>query len=245
MIKNRANSFLNNFNLKQGEISNQSFDDIEKPWKEKVVALEKINEVLRGEINELQQEAQSTTEVLNQAKHRLQECKANKTKADNELNLKINDLKQELECSKAAKSKLEKTVKEIENKYIEESKLTSSSMVKNKEFELKISNQLQIIDSFEQISKTREAAIVSLNEKLQKNMNTYQIKHQEQRKANEQISNQKSELESKLTDKIKELEQSKKETASLKGNLTKMKNKNKESDEIIERIRNKINDHGL
>ena len=207
--------------------------------------MEKINEVLRGEINELQQEAQSTTEVLNQAKHKLQECKANKTDAENELNLKINDLKQELERSKAAKSKLEKTVKEIENKYTEESKLTSSSMVKNKEFELKISKQLQIIDSLEQICKTREAAIVSLNEKLQKSMNTYQIKIQEQRKTNEQISNQKSELESKLTDKVKELEQSKKETASLKGNLTKMKNKNKESDEIIERIRNKINDHGL
>jgi len=72
-----------------------------------------------------------------------------------------------------------------------------------------------------------------------------QIKFHEQKKANEQISNQKSELESKLTEKVKELEQSKKETSSLKGNLTKIKNKNKESDEIIERIRDKINCQGF
>ena len=39
-----------------------------------------------------------------------------------------------------------------------------------------------------------------------------------------------------MSEKIKALEQSKKETSSLKGNITKIKNKNKESEEIIERI---------
>ena len=210
--------------------------------------MEKINEVLRGEINELQKEAQSTTEVLNQAKHRLQECKANEMKAENEFHVKISELKKDLERSKTAESKLEKTVKEIENKYAEESKLKSSSMAENKECKLKISEQQQKIDSLQQTCKIKEASNIATRERLvatQENLKTLQIKFHEQKKANEQISNLKSELESKLTEKIKELEQSKKETSSLKGNLTKIKNKNKESEEIIERIRNRINDHGL
>ena len=40
----------------------------------------------------------------------------------------------------------------------------------------------------------------------------------------------------KLSDQISALEQSKKEISSLKGNITKIKNKNKESEKIIERI---------
>ena len=84
-----------------------------------MVALEKVNEVLRAEINELQKEAQSTTEVLNQAKNKLQECKANEMKVEKELNLKINDLNTKLLRSKAVESKLEGTVKEMENKYAE------------------------------------------------------------------------------------------------------------------------------
>ena len=49
----------------------------------------------------------------------------------------------------------------------------------------------------------------------------------------------------KLSDKTKALEQSKKETASLKGNITKIKNKNKETEELIERIWDQIKDEGL
>jgi len=49
----------------------------------------------------------------------------------------------------------------------------------------------------------------------------------------------------KLSEKIKALEQSKKETSSLKGNITKIKNKHKESEKIIARIWDAIIDQGF
>ena len=122
---------LDNSNFKHGEAPNESLDDIEKPWKEKVVALEKINKILREEINGLGQEVQSTTEILNQAKNKLQECKANEMKVEKELNIKINDLN-------ITRSQLERLI-------AEESKLKSSSMIKNKEFEQKsLSNRRKL-----------------------------------------------------------------------------------------------------
>ena len=188
---------LDNFNFKHGEAPNVSPDDIEKPWKEKVVALEKVNEVLREEINELQQEVQSMTEILNQAKNKLQECKANEMKVEKELNIKINDLK-------ITRSQLERLI-------AEESKLKSSSMIKNKEFEQKMSEQQKKIESLqitEQTFKSKEATNGALRERLQQcttmynnvqaNLNTLKIKFEEQKRANEQILNQKSDLESKI-----------------------------------------------
>ena len=178
---------LDNSNLKHGEAPNGSLDDIEKPWKEKVVALEKINKVLREEIKELGQEVQSTTEILNQAKNKLQECKANEMKVEKELNIKINDLN-------ITRSQLERLI-------AEESKLKSSSMIKNKEFEQKMSEQQKKIESLqitEQAFKSKEATNAALRERLQANLNSLKIKFQEQKKANEQILNQKNDLESKI-----------------------------------------------
>jgi len=174
---------LDNSNFKHGEAPNESLDDIEKPWKEKVVALEKINKVLREEINELGQEVQSTTEILNQAKNKLQECKANEMKVEKELNIKINDLN-------ITRSQLERLI-------AEESKLKSSSMIKNKEFEQKMSEQQKKIESLqiaEQTFKNKEATIAVLRERLQANLNTFQ----NQKKANEQILDEKNDLESKI-----------------------------------------------
>ena len=265
MIRNRAESFniktssdsdfsLNSFishinsNFKQGSSSNQSFDDIEKSWKEKVAALEKVNEVLRREINELQHEAQSSAEILNQAKNKLQACKVNEMKVEKAMNVKISDLTKELERLKTVESKLEEIVKEKDNMFAEQSKLKTSSMAENKEFKLKISEQQNKIADLKQSFNIKEASFNATRERLvatQENLKTLQIKFHEQKKANEEISNQKSELESKLSEKVKELEQSKKETSSLKGNITKIKNKNKESEEIIERIRDKINSQGF
>ena len=248
------NSFIShiNSNFKQGSSSNQSFDDIEKSWKEKVAALEKVNEVLRREINELQHEAQSSAEILNQAKNKLQACKVNEMKVEKAMNVKISDLTKELERLKTVESKLEEIVKEKDNMFAEQSKLKTSSMAENKEFKLKISElQNEIVDLKQSCNMKECERIASYNatrERLvatQENLNTLQIKFHEQKKANEQISNQKSEFESKLSEKVKELEQSKKETSSLKGNITKIKNKNKESEEIIERIRDKINSQGF
>ena len=175
---------LDNFNFKHGEAPNVSPDDIEKPWKEKVVALEKVNEVLREEINELQQEVQSTTEILNQAKNKLQECKANEMKVEEEMNIKMNNLKIELKSLIA-----------------EESKLRSSFISKNKEFEQKMSEQQKKIESLqitEQTFKSKEATNAALRERLQANLNTLKIRFEEQKRANEQILNQKSDLESKI-----------------------------------------------
>ena len=220
--------------MKQGGISNQSVYDIEKPWKDKVVALEKVNEVLRVEINELQQEAQSTTEILNQAKIKLQECKANEINLQKVMNVKISDFKKELDRLKAVKSELEETVKEIENKYTEQSELHSSSMLKNKELEQKISEQQKIIDSLKQTCKFKQSANVAQGQRLQTYLNA--LKKEEDKN---------SDLETKLVDKTKALEQSKKETASFKGNITKIKNKNKESEEIIQRIWDQIKNEGF
>ena len=164
--------------MKQGEISNQSVDDIEKPWKDKVVALEKVNEVLRAEINELQQEAQSTTNILNEARNKLQECKANEMNIQKELTVKIIGLEKENDRLKAVESKLTNSV----------------SMMKNKESEHKISEQKKQIESLKNIEHTCKIKAA----RLQSSLNTLQIKFQEQNKANEQILNQKSDLESKV-----------------------------------------------
>ena len=164
--------------MKQGEISNQSVDDIEKPWKDKVVALEKVNEVLRAEINELQQEAQSTTKILNEARNKLQECKANEMNIQKELTVKIIGLEKENDRLKAVESKLTNSV----------------SMMKNKESEHKISEQKKQIESLKNIEHTCKIKAA----RLQSSLNTLQIKFQEQNKANEQILNQKSDLESKV-----------------------------------------------
>ena len=164
--------------MKQGEISNQSVDDIEKPWKDKVVALEKVNEVLRAEINELQQEAQSTTKILNDARNKLQECKANEMNIQKELTVKIIGLEKENDRLKAVESKLTNSV----------------SMMKNKESEHKISEQKKQIESLKNIEHTCKIKAA----RLQSSLNTLQIKFQEQNKANEQILNQKSDLESKV-----------------------------------------------
>ena len=164
--------------MKQGEISNQSVDDIEKPWKDKVVALEKVNEVLRAEINELQQEAQSTTKILNEARNKLQECKANEMNIQKELTVKIIGLEKENDRLKAVESKLTNSV----------------SMMKNKESEHKISEQKRQIESLKNIEQTCKIKAA----RLQSSLNTLQIKFQEQNKANEQILNQKSDLESKV-----------------------------------------------
>ena len=149
--------------------------------------MEKINKVLREEIKELGQEVQSTTEILNQAKNKLQECKANEMKVEKELNIKISDLN-------ITRSQLERLI-------AEESKLKSSSMIKNKEFEQKMSEQQKKIESLqitEQAFKSKEATNAALRERLQANLNTLKIKFQEQKKANEQILNQKNDLESKI-----------------------------------------------
>ena len=183
--------------MKQGEISNQSVDDIEKPWKDKVDALEKVNEVLRAEINELQQEAQSTTEILNQARNKLQECKANEMNIQKELTVKIG-LEKEIDRLKSVESKLTTTLEQTENKHTAQ---LNSSMMKYKEFEQKNSEQQKKIESLkniEQTYKSREATNASQRERLQASLNTLQIKFQEQKKANEQILNQKSDLESKV-----------------------------------------------
>ena len=164
--------------MKQGEISNQSVDDIEKPWKDKVDALEKVNEVLRAEINELQQEAQSTTKILNEARNKLQECKANEMNIQKELTVKIIGLEKENDRLKAVESKLTNSV----------------SMMKNKESEHKISEQKRQIESLKNIEQTCKIKAA----RLQSSLNTLQIKFQEQNKANEQILNQKSDLESKV-----------------------------------------------
>ena len=164
--------------MKQGEISNQSVDDIEKPWKDKVVALEKVNEVLRAEINELQQEAQSTTKILNEARNKLQECKANEMNIQKELTVKIIGLEKENDRLKAVESKLTNSV----------------SMMKNKESEHKISEQKRQIESLKNIEHTCKIKAA----RLQSSLNALQIKFQEQNKANEQILNQKSDLESKV-----------------------------------------------
>ena len=231
--------------MKQGKISNQSVEDIEKSWKDKVFALEKVNDVLRNQINELQKEAQSTTEVLNQARNKLQECKANEMNVQKELNVKIIGLEKEIDRCKAVESKLTETLEETENKYAEQSKLHSSSMMKNKEFKQKLADQQLEINSLKHTCKIKEATNVTTRERQLTEYKNLQIKFQEQRKANEQISNQNSDLASKLSDKTKALEQSKKETASLKGNITKMKNKNKESQEIIEQIWDQMKDEGI
>ena len=231
--------------MKQEKISNQSVDDIEKSWKDKVVALEKVNEVLRNQINELQNEAQSTTEVLNQARNKLQECKANEMNVQKELTVKIIGLEKEIDHYKAVDLKLRKTLQETEIKYAEESKLQSSSMVKIKEFKHKLADQQLEINSLKHTSKIKEATNVSARERQLTDYKNLQTKFQEQRKAYEQTSNQNSDLESKLSDKTKALEQSRKETASLKGNITKIKNKNRESEEIIEQIWNQIKDEGI
>ena len=189
-------------------------------------------------------------------------------KVEKGLNIKINDLKIELKRSIA-----------------EESKLKSSSIIKNKEFEQKMSEQQKKIESLqiaEQTFKNKEATIAVLRERLQANLNTFK----DQKKANEQILDEKNDLESKidfsnedhsfcdslstvtpspkfrnfvlkktidrhlknppkLSEKIKALEQSKKETSSLKGNITKIKNKHKESEKIIARIWDAIIDQGF
>ena len=176
--------------MKQGEISNQSVDDIEKPWKDKVVALEKVNEVLRAEINELQQEAQSTTEILNQARNKLQECKANEMNIQNELTVKIG-LEKEIDRLKSVESKLTTTLEQTENKHAAQ---LNSSMMKNKELEQKNSEQQKKIESLKNIEQTCKIKAA----RLQSSLNTLQIKFQEQNKANEQILNQKSDLESKV-----------------------------------------------
>ena len=108
-------------------------------------------------------------------------------KVEKELNIKINDLN-------ITRSQLERLI-------AEESKLKSSSIIKNKEFEQKMSEQQKKIESLqiaEQTFKNKEATIAVLRERLQANLNTLKIKFQEQKKANEQILNQKNDLESKI-----------------------------------------------
>ena len=101
-------------------------------------------------------------------------------KVEKGLNIKINDLKIELKRSIA-----------------EESKLKSSSIIKNKEFEQKMSEQQKKIESLqiaEQTFKNKEATIAVLRERLQANLNTFK----DQKKANEQILDEKNDLESKI-----------------------------------------------
>ena len=101
-------------------------------------------------------------------------------KVEKELNIKINDLKIELKRLIA-----------------EESKLKSSSIIKNKEFEQKMSEQQKKIESLqiaEQTFKNNEATIAVLRERLKANLNTFQ----NQKKANEQILDEKNDLESKI-----------------------------------------------
>ena len=117
--------------------------------------MEKVNEVLRQEIKELQEEAQSTLEVLNKAEKKLQECKA--------------PLK-ELKSLKAVQLKLEGTVKEMENKYAEELKIGKARISEKKELEQKILEQQKKIDSlkvFEQTCKDKESVNVTLRERIQ------------------------------------------------------------------------------
>ena len=234
------------FTLQKGT-PNGSTDDIEKPWKDKVDALEKVNEVLRQEINELQEEAQSTMLVLNQAKNKLKDCKANEMRAEEERNLKICDLKKELENLKFVKFKLEGAVKEMEIKYSEELKIGKARISEKKELEQKILEQqkkIHYLKVVEQTCKDKENIIVTLRERIQ----VYSDQHAKflaHNQAYEETLKQNSELETKLSDKIKELEQSKKSAAALKGNITKIKKKNQESEEIIERIWDKIKDKGF
>ena len=206
--------------------------------------MEKVNEVLRQEINELQKEAQSTTLVLDLAKNKLKISNANEMRTKEECNLKISDLKKELEHLKAVKSKLEERAKEMENKYAEQFKIAAARISEKKELEQKILDQQKKIDSLkvvEQTCKDKESVNVTLRERIQVYVNQ-QTKFLAQNKAYEQTLKQNSELETKLSDKIKAHEQTKKEAAALKGNITKIKKKNKESEEIIERIWDQIKD---
>ena len=182
--------------------------------------------------------------VLNQAKNKLQESKANEMRSEEESNQKLGDLKKELESLKAVKSKLEGTFKEMENKYSEELKIGIARISEKKELEQKILEQQEKIDSLkvvEQTCKDKESVNVTLRERIKVYANQ-QTKFLAQNKAYEQTLKQNSELETKLSDKIKAHEQTKKEAAALKGNITKIKKKNKESEEIIERIWDQIKD---
>ena len=132
----------------------------------------------------------------------------------------------------------------MENKYAEELKIGKARISEKKELERKILEQQKIIDSLktvEQTCKDKESVNVTLRERIQVYVNQ-QTKFLAQNKAYEQTLKEKSELETKLSDKEKELEQSKKSAAALKGNITKIKKKNKESEEIIERIWDQIQD---
>ena len=206
--------------------------------------MEKVNEALRKEINELQEEAQSTMLVLNQAKNKLKESKANEMRAEEDCNLKVGDLKKELETLKDVNSELEGKVKEMENKYSEELKIGIARISEKKELEQKILDQqkkIHYLKVVEQTCKDKENIIVTLRERIQ----VYSDQHAKflaQNQAYEETLKQNSELETKLSDKIKELEQSKKSAAALKGNITKIKKKNQESEEIIERIWYKTQD---
>ena len=226
-----------------------------------------MNENLRGNIKELQEEVQSNSLILDQAKMKLQECKEQKK----QLTLRNEDLEKKLQKLDAEQSLFIDKIKSLEKQHAHQFKmaghelavLTQDSfndlMIELNEMNRKCAEQEEQLESTNRLKASceeKEAKIVELTkmytDKIESSDKNYQerICHLSLKLAGKMsdeeeriMKNNNAKLKSELDTKLKQIEKSKKEISSLKGIITKNENKSKEFGGKLEKIFYKINDY--
>ena len=223
-----------------------------------------MNENLRRDINELQEEVQSNSLILDQAKVNLQECKEQKK----QLTLQNESLEKKLRKIDSEQSLFIDKIKSLEKQHAHQFKmaghelavLTQDSfndlMIELNEMNRKCAEQEEQLESTNRLKAScgeKEAKIVELTKMYTDKIESIDKNYQERisylsqmlgGKSDEEkiMKSKNAQLKSELDKKSKHIEKSKKEISSLKGIITKNENKTKEFEEKLEKIFNKIND---
>ena len=223
-----------------------------------------MNENLRRDINELQEEVQSNSLILDQAKVNLQECKEQKK----QLTLQNESLEKKLRKIDSEQSLFIDKIKSLEKQHAHQFKmaghelavLTQDSfndlMIELNEMNRKCAEQEEQLESTNLLKTSceeKEAKIVELTKMYTDKIESIDKNYQERisylsqmlgGKSDEEkiMKSKNAQLKSELDKKSKHIEKSKKEISSLKGIITKNENKTKEFEEKLEKIFNKIND---
>lgn len=223
-----------------------------------------MNENLRRDINELQEEVQSNSLILDQAKVNLQECKEQKK----QLTLQNESLEKKLRKIDSEQSLFIDKIKSLEKQHAHQFKmaghelavLTQDSfndlMIELNEMNRKCAEQEEQLESTNRLKAScgeKEAKIVELTKMYTDKIESIDKNYQERisylsqmlgGKSDEEkiMKSKNAQLKSELDKKSKHIEKSIKEISSLKGIITKNENKTKEFEEKLEKIFNKIND---